>query len=280
MIRQLQIANYRLQIETAIKHTEKSMVESLKIKIGNFFFRHRSYTLVPIALLIFFLGKPNFLLGNFTGERYLFILGLLVAFFGQSVRIFTQGFAPKERLTSSWGDKLEASDLNIEGVYSCVRNPLYIGNFFILLGLLIIYNSLHAYLLGIGFFSLQCWFIVQTEEKFLKDKFGKKYEEYCQQVPRFLPCLKIGKINQSFNWRRVLKKEQDSFAGLLVYALVLEIYKIAANNGIENSKKEISNLTIYLVIVILLYLGLKFWKKLLDRKSLASLERRKSGLPV
>ncbi len=238
----------------------------IQIKIGNFLFRHRSYTLIPVALAIFIFGKPDFFLGDFSQEHYLFILGLLVALFGQGIRIFTQGYALGG--TSSWGDKLEAGDLNTAGVYAWVRNPLYIGNFFILLGLLTVYNSLTGYLIGIIFFLLQSWFIVQAEENFLKDKFGQKYIDYCQEVPRFFPRLKKTGINQSFNWLRVLKKEQDSFTGLLAYALVLEIYKIIVNNGFRNSKKEIFNLTICLLIVILIFSSLKFWKKLRDRKSL------------
>jgi protein-S-isoprenylcysteine O-methyltransferase Ste14 len=241
----------------------------IQIKIGNILFRYRSYTLIPVALVILIFSKPFFFLGNIEQEHFLFFFGLLVALFGQGIRIFTQGYAPAG--TSSWGDKLEAGDLNTAGIYARVRNPLYIGNFFILLGLLIIYNSLSGYLIGIGFFSLQSWFIVQAEENFLKDKFGQKYREYCQKVPRFFPRLKKIGINQPFNWLRVLKKEQDSFAGLLVYALVLEIYKIVVNNGFRNSKKEIFNLTICLLIVILIFSGLKFWKKMRDRKSLASL---------
>jgi len=232
----------------------------IEIRIGNFLFRHRSYTPIPVALLILFFCKPNFFLENFSRERYLFLFGLLVALFGQSIRIFTQGYAPPG--TSSWADQLEADSLNTRGIYSCVRNPLYLGNFFIFLGLLIIYNSLFAYLLGMGFFVLQYWFIVRAEENFLQDKFGQKYLEYCKQVPRFFPHLKKIEISQPFNWLRVLKKEQDSFTGLLVYALVVEIYKIVANNGLLRSKKEIFYLTIYLLIIIVIFLGLKFWKKM------------------
>lgn len=237
----------------------------IQIKIGNLLFRYRSYTLIPVALLIFLLTKPNFFLGDISKEYYLFILGLLVGLFGQGIRIFTQGYAPQG--TSSWGDKLEARDLNINGIYACVRNPLYLGNFFILLGILIIYNSFTAYLLGIGFFLLQYWFIIQAEENFLRSKFGQNYIEYCQEVPRFFPHWKKIETNQSFDWLRVLKKEQDSFAGLLVYAVIFEIYKIGINNGSGNSREQIFHLTIYLLIVILLFLGLKFWKKTQSRKS-------------
>jgi protein-S-isoprenylcysteine O-methyltransferase Ste14 len=78
-------------------------------------------------------------------------------------------------------------ELVITGFYRYVRNPIYVGVLLIFLGhfLWFGYWSLLMYtliaLIGVHFF------IVLYEEPTLKRKFGAAYEEYCKQVPRWIP---------------------------------------------------------------------------------------------
>ena len=77
--------------------------------------------------------------------------------------------------------------LVITGLYHHVRNPIYLGGLFILIGHIAWFSSLlvTAYFLCyvIAFHIL----IVFFEEPVLKKMFGAEYEEYCRKVPRWIP---------------------------------------------------------------------------------------------
>lgn len=79
----------------------------------------------------------------------------------------------------------DSRKLIVSGPYSKTRNPLYVGDALILLGVflitdyLILLAMLLAYLIHI---SVQ----VRMEENELTEIFGKKYTQYTKKVPRFL----------------------------------------------------------------------------------------------
>jgi protein-S-isoprenylcysteine O-methyltransferase Ste14 len=79
------------------------------------------------------------------------------------------------------------SDLAIRGPYSLVRNPMYLGRYFILLGFLMLLGS--AWLVVL--YTVIYWFYMDTrverEEAHLKPIFGPRYAEYCAKVHRFVP---------------------------------------------------------------------------------------------
>ena len=80
--------------------------------------------------------------------------------------------------------------LIVNGPYRHVRNPIYLGALLVILGymlwfgsrLLIVYFSFAA----LAFHTL----IALIEEPILRNSFGDAYEEYLQQVPRWIPRFK------------------------------------------------------------------------------------------
>lgn len=73
------------------------------------------------------------------------------------------------------------------GPYRFTRNPMYLGGTLILLGEAVLFESaiLLAYLLFI--FLAFDLFVILYEEPHLRKVFGSAYEEYCRNVPRWLP---------------------------------------------------------------------------------------------
>jgi hypothetical protein len=70
-----------------------------------------------------------------------------------------------------------------------VRNPMYIGRYFLILGAVAITGS---FLLMLVFSVIYYFYMVnrvEREETVLKEIFGTEYEEYCQQTPRFIPTF-------------------------------------------------------------------------------------------
>ncbi len=192
-----------------------------KLKLGNFLFKHRSFTPVPFIVLVFIVFKPIDM-----GEQNIIVNmgGLLVSLFGEMIRVISVGYAFAG--TSGRESYLRAENLNVTGIYSIVRNPLYIGNFFMFTGLVAVFSNIYALLVFGVFLILQYYFVILAEENFLIETYGKDYETYCTRVRRIIPTFKDYKKNRNpFNLKKVIFKENDSVFNMLVMYLLVLLYK-------------------------------------------------------
>ncbi|HYR55284.1 MAG TPA: isoprenylcysteine carboxylmethyltransferase family protein [Myxococcaceae bacterium] len=184
--------------------------------IGQRLFRWRGWLPAPVIALLLWVvagasASPG--PGGAAVDGALKVLGVVFALAGESLRFFTLGQVPEG--TSGQGYALEASALNTRGPYAYVRNPLYLGNLGICAGLLLVANNAWTYVIGLGFFSVEYFFIIRAEESFLREKYGQRFEEYASSVPRWLPRLapvNAGRLRSTFDWARALKKEHNPFA--------------------------------------------------------------------
>ena len=141
---------------------------------GRWLFRWRSYLpLLGIPLFIVAL-KQSGILENKFGDSVSDIWGIcaiVISFLGLVVRSLTVGYTP--RGTSGRNTKSQiAETLNTTGMYSISRNPLYLGNFIIVLGITLF--------IQVWWLALLVWFgfwlyyerIIFTEEEFLRNKFN------------------------------------------------------------------------------------------------------------
>jgi protein-S-isoprenylcysteine O-methyltransferase Ste14 len=192
------------------------MESTATTRLGTLLFKLRSFTPVPlIALLGWELWRTRAAPGpgGPTVDAMLDVAGILVALAGQTLRFYT--LAQARDGTSGQDDVLEAKALNTRGPYAHVRNPLYLGNLGICLGLMLVANDAWVYVLGLAFFFGQYFFIIRAEEAFLRTQHGAAYEEFLARVPRWIPRLTPayeGKLNARFDWSRGLKKEHNPFA--------------------------------------------------------------------
>jgi protein-S-isoprenylcysteine O-methyltransferase Ste14 len=80
--------------------------------------------------------------------------------------------------------------LVVTGLYRWVRNPMYVAVALLIFGQGLLFGSArllqYGLLVWLAFFA----FVVLYEEPALSRKFGKEYEEFCRQVPRWIPRLK------------------------------------------------------------------------------------------
>lgn len=191
--------------------------------IGDRAFQLRSWTPVPIVVGAFaLLWSRGGALGPGGPEldRALDIAGLAVALLGQALRVWTLGVV---RDGSSGQDRrLIAERLNRRGPYALVRNPLYVGNLGIVLGLLLVANHPVAYVLGLGFFFGSYYFVIRAEEAFLRDKFGEEYDAFCREVRRWVPGLpKASLLYNPWDAWRAIKKEVNPFSAWALGMLVV-----------------------------------------------------------
>jgi protein-S-isoprenylcysteine O-methyltransferase Ste14 len=80
--------------------------------------------------------------------------------------------------------------LVVEGPYRIVRNPMYWSVAFVMMGEAVVFHSVALADLAAVFFLGVNLFVRLFEEPALRQKFGAEYEEYCRQVPRWLPRFK------------------------------------------------------------------------------------------
>lgn len=198
------------------------MIEEMEAS-GKWLFRWRSY-LPLVAIVLLFSG-----IGHFTypfDSHYwdqgweLFCLG--VSFLGLLVRILTVGYAPPK--TSGRNTKKQVAEvLNTTGMYSIVRNPLYLGNFLVAFGPILFFRVWWVSLIFALLFLLYYERIIFAEETFLRKKFGAAYLEWVGTTPMLLPHFrKWHRADRSFNWRKILRQERQTLFGVVVIFYILE----------------------------------------------------------
>ncbi len=225
-----------------------------KINIGNFFFKYRSFTPIPLILGVFLLFKPVK-----TGkiDFLIDILGISISIVGEILRILAVGYSFTG--TSGRESYLRADNLNTSGIYSITRNPLYIGNFCIFTGLIIVYSNFLALGTFVFFLFFQYYFIILAEENYLLSKYGKSYNEYRSRVNRILPSFgKYIPNRNRFDMQKVIYKENDSVFNMLVMLGIVLVIKEF------NNKEKIANPIFYIMAGILLfgsYIFVKIQKK-------------------
>jgi protein-S-isoprenylcysteine O-methyltransferase Ste14 len=80
--------------------------------------------------------------------------------------------------------------LVVVGPYRIVRNPMYWSVAFVMLGEAAVFHSVALLQLVAVFAVGAILFVLSIEEPGLRAKFGAEYEQYCLQVPRWLPRIR------------------------------------------------------------------------------------------
>src|SRR6266498_3883692 len=151
----------------------------MMIKIGNILFHHRN-GLFPLAYtLLIFKSQPVF-----QDYEIAALLGFLVGAIGQLLRAVTIGL--EYIIRGGRHRQVYAEKLVQGGVFAHCRNPLYLGNFLILLGVGVASNSTLFLAVGIPFFAVAYWAIIAAEENYLRRKFGTEFDDYCARVNRLI----------------------------------------------------------------------------------------------
>ena len=233
------------------------------ISIGNFFFKHRNVLFIFLYLALF-IPSPKLFSPEVFGERYYLwpiILGLGITIYGQAIRGATIGLAYIVR--GGKDKKVYADELVTEGIFNHVRNPLYVGNILMLLGVGILSNSLIYVGILIPLFLFIYQAIVLAEENFLRNKFGQKFDDYCNRVNRWWISLSnIGQTFKSmrFNAKRwILKEYNTQFIWLAGIAAILLVKYPHLTQGDTSFRNTL--LIIAMVVLALGYILVRYLKK-------------------
>lgn len=233
------------------------------IKIGNFFFKYRNWLFIILYLLLFIPSPPLFSEANFGACYYCWPIGigLFITILGQAIRGATIGLAYIVR--GGKDGKVYAENLVTTGLFSHCRNPLYVGNILMLLGVGILSNSLVFTLIVMPLFLVIYQAIVLAEENFLRGKFGPGFDEYCKNVNRWIPSLKgIGATFRSmkFRWIRWITKEYNTQYVWLTGITLILLLRYPQLTGHDEQRRNIL-LAVILPLLLVFYLTVRYLKK-------------------
>lgn len=233
------------------------------LKLGRVLFKFRSITPLPVLAVLAWLlwrSRGEYGPGGALWDGVLDVVGVLLTLSGEALRFYVVGWVPDG--TSGQTNKLEAVVLNTTGPYAFVRNPLYVGNFFICLGLLCIAHEPWVYLLSIAFFFGEYFFIIRAEEDFLRSRFGAVFDDYCAKVPKWVPRLSRaneGSLrNGTYDWRRALKKEHNPIAAWATGMIALFGWEHFARKGFDVTLLAV--LVALEAMLLVVFAVIKAWK--------------------
>jgi len=191
---------------------------------GNWLFRWRSYLPLVLAVLMFSgLTYFKYPFGSHWLDEIWEVVCLCVSASGWAVRALTIGFAASRTSGRNTTEQV-AETLNTTGIYSVVRNPLYLGNFLMALGVVIFLRVWWMPLLYLLLFTLYYERIIFAEEMFLRRKFGQAYLDWAATTPAFLPKVSQWKAPAlPFSWRKMLRREYHGAFGVVMALFVLEV---------------------------------------------------------
>jgi len=188
------------------------------------FFKYRSYTPIPFLIVMVIFQEA-------TIESM--VIGFAISLIGEGFRLWGVSVAGSETRTTGG---VGGSFLVVTGAFAYVRNPLYVGNILLYLGIGIMSMALFPYLqiVALIFFYIQYKFIIDEEEKYLEKTFGAQYDDYKKNVPRLIPrftAYKNPNIEQpEYQIKKGLKSETRTLQAFAFVTIVLIVLYLLGLN--------------------------------------------------
>lgn len=140
---------------------------------------------IILTVLGLFLKKKGFLdSGELPAlKQVAMVIGGLLIFIGIAVWIYAV-------IIQKISDEIKVGHLVTSGIYSIVRNPIYLAFLCVCTGVLITAHNVFLLIFPVVSYIFLTILMKQTEEKWLLEKFGTEYVEYCKHVNRVIPWFR------------------------------------------------------------------------------------------
>ncbi|MFA5039124.1 MAG: isoprenylcysteine carboxylmethyltransferase family protein [Candidatus Omnitrophota bacterium] len=179
--------------------------------------------------------------------------GIGVIFLGLLVRFWASGYITKSRV------------LTTSGPYAYTRNPLYLGNFLLGLGVVVVANNAWLTLYYAVTFLIIYAGTIREEQNVLEEKFGPEYKAYVKSVPMFFPKFRRfpGAVDKPFSLRQSFKNgEFIRICGFSLLAVFLFLWY-----SLLIKKSGFDGLTLWGVILFVVFSGLLCFNIIIRRRS-------------
>jgi protein-S-isoprenylcysteine O-methyltransferase Ste14 len=185
--------------------------QSTSARIGAVLFRNRSWLPVPF-LLVALLAPARPTAANWLVGAVLIVIGEWIRLAGVSAA----GTVTRRR-------SREVQRLVTYGIFRWVRNPLYVGNFFIWMGFVVISGVLWFLPIAIVIFAIEYTLIVAYEEGVLESIFGSEYLDYKRTTPRWIPRPPAQREDGPHDWGEAWRSEVSTFLQYIALAIVFGV---------------------------------------------------------
>lgn len=169
-------------------------------RVGAWLFRYRGFLPVPFILV------PLLVPGEQTTRGWLIAALFILA--GEVFRMM--GVAAAGTVTRRRSRDVQR--LVTYGIFSWMRNPLYVGNLLIWAGFVIGSGVLWFLPIAIVLFAIEYTLIVRYEEGVLESIFGEEYLKYKQRTPRWFPRPPRERSSGQHDYGEALRSEVSTFA--------------------------------------------------------------------
>lgn len=180
-------------------------------RIGAWLFRYRGFLPVPFILV------PLLVPGRQTTQGW--TIAALVILAGEAFRML--GVAAAGTVTRRRSRDVQR--LVNYGIFSWVRNPLYIGNLLIWIGFVVGSGVLWFLPIAVLLFAIEYHYIVRYEEGVLESIFGAEYLAYKQRTPRWFPRPPTERASGPHDFGEALRSEVSTFAQYAALALAFYV---------------------------------------------------------
>jgi protein-S-isoprenylcysteine O-methyltransferase Ste14 len=187
-------------LEQEISEAERSPAA----RIGAVLFRHRGWLPVPFLLV------PLIARGNTDAMNW--ILGFVFIVVGEAIRL--AGVAAAGTVTRRRSRTVQR--LVTYGIFAWMRNPLYVGNFLIWLGFIVISGVFWFIPVAIVLFAIEYTLIVRYEEGVLESIFGDEYLAYKSRTSRWFPRPPGTDEEGEHHWGEAWRSEISTFMQYVV----------------------------------------------------------------
>jgi protein-S-isoprenylcysteine O-methyltransferase Ste14 len=185
--------------------------QSGSARAGAVLFRNRSWLPVPF-LLVALLAPAHPTITHWIAGAVLIVVGEWIRLAGVSAA----GTVTRRR-------SRDVQRLVTYGIFGWVRNPLYVGNFLIWMGFVVISAVMWFLPIAIVIFAIEYTLIVAYEEGVLESIFGREYLDYKRTTPRWIPRPPRESEAGPHDWPEAWRSEISTFlqygALVLVFAL-------------------------------------------------------------
>ncbi|HSQ30465.1 MAG TPA: isoprenylcysteine carboxylmethyltransferase family protein [Gemmatimonadaceae bacterium] len=173
--------------------------QSTGARVGAVLFRNRSWLPVPFVLVT--------LLAPAHANGWNWVIGFVPIVIGEWIRL--AGVAAAGTVTRRRSRDVQR--LVAYGIFGWVRNPLYVGNFLIWMGFVVISGVLWFLPVAIVLFAVEYSLIVSYEEGVLETIFGQEYLDYKATTPRWIPRPPRRRESGPHDWREAWRSETSTF---------------------------------------------------------------------
>ncbi len=153
-----------------------------------------------------------------TATMILIALTILSAFKGMVWRVWGTSYLGASTV---YNLKMQGAQLQADGPYRFVRNPLYLGDMAYISAVATLMPPSGA-VFAIVMVGLLYLVLIDGEERFLSASQGQRYREYCRAVPRLVPRFWRGLPagGAKPNWMRGALNEVNPIGVFLTFAIL------------------------------------------------------------